>query len=99
MFCHIDHIVPKPPFFRANKNRLQLQSLGLNFNFQLSMAREKTENKALKETRVFQCFLPTPRALGGLECGPARAGPGWTNECALFICLEFENLQSGTLLN
>ena len=64
------------------------------------MAREKTENKALKETRVFQCFLPTPRALGGLECGPGRAG--WTSldECALFICLEFENLQrGGTLLN
>ena len=86
MFCHIDHIVvPKAPFFRANKNRLQLQSLGLNFNFQLWL--EKKQKKARKlgffnvfyrlhslvfsSVLLFSWNLKIRSWLGGLECGPA----------------------------
>ena len=73
------------------------------------MAREKTEKG--KETRVFQCFLPTPLAsvfvsfviviFLEFENSPlAWWLVGWSvdqpglDECALFICLEFENLLS-----
>ena len=56
MFCHIDHIVPKPPFFRANKNRLQLQSLGLNFNFQLWWLEKKQKTRLWRKLGFSNVF-------------------------------------------
>ena len=108
MFCHIDYIVPKAPFFRAKKKPFVTSITGFEFQFS-TMAREKTEK--VKETKLgvfivfyrlhslasslfvsFVIFLEFENSgLGALPWCVCQPG---LDECALFICLEFENLLS-----